>query len=129
MIRRNLSYANVMATIAVFVALGGGAIAASAKKNSVTTRSIKPGNVTATDLAGIQVVVGPPQGGKTTATCPVGTRLISGGGRGDNLQMVGPPIALQSSHPDGNGWTVQPSAGGSGNVAPYALCLKAKPGT
>jgi hypothetical protein len=40
-----LSYANVMATIAVFIALGGGAYAVSAKKHSVGTRALKKGAV------------------------------------------------------------------------------------
>lgn len=45
--RPELSYANVMATIAVFVALGGGAYAAiSAPKNSVGTKALKKGAVT-----------------------------------------------------------------------------------
>jgi hypothetical protein len=46
------TYANVMATIAVFLALGGGALAAVAlKKNSVKSKQIKDGQVKAPDLA------------------------------------------------------------------------------
>jgi hypothetical protein len=42
-----MTYANVMATVAVFLALGGGAWAVStAAKDSVTTRSIRDGAVT-----------------------------------------------------------------------------------
>jgi hypothetical protein len=44
------SYANVMATIAVFLALGGGAYAVTAKKNSVKSKSIKDGQVLTADL-------------------------------------------------------------------------------
>jgi hypothetical protein len=62
-IRRSLSYANVMATIAVFLALGGGAYAAiNLPKNSVGTKQlknravtgakIKQGAVTSARLAG-----------------------------------------------------------------------------
>ena len=41
-LRNSVSYANVMATIAVFLALGGGAYAAlRLPKNSVGTRQIK----------------------------------------------------------------------------------------
>src|ERR1700712_5053114 len=41
-LRSNLTYANVMATVAVFLALGGGAYAASQlPKNSVGSRQIK----------------------------------------------------------------------------------------
>lgn len=46
-IRQRLTYANVMATIAVFCALGGGAYAAvKLPKNSVGTKQIKKGAVT-----------------------------------------------------------------------------------
>jgi hypothetical protein len=45
-IGRQLTYANVMATVAVFLALGGGAYAVTVKKNSVKTSSIKDGAVT-----------------------------------------------------------------------------------
>lgn len=45
--RKKLTYANVMATIAVFVALGGGAYAASQlQKNSVGTKQLKNKSVT-----------------------------------------------------------------------------------
>src|SRR5271155_939590 len=46
-ISAKLTYANVMATVAVFLALGGGAYAATQlKKNSVGTKQIKNGAVT-----------------------------------------------------------------------------------
>jgi hypothetical protein len=45
-VRRRLSYSNVMATIAVFFALGGGAYAASSLPvHSVGTKQLKPGAV------------------------------------------------------------------------------------
>jgi hypothetical protein len=51
-VRAHLSYANVMATIAVFLALGGGAIAAfHLKKNSVKSKHIKDGQVASVDIA------------------------------------------------------------------------------
>jgi hypothetical protein len=51
-IRQQLSYANVMATIAVFLALGGAAYAATQlPKGSVGTRQLKPAAVTATKIA------------------------------------------------------------------------------
>jgi hypothetical protein len=47
-IRKQLSYANVMATLAVFIALGGGAFAAlRVPANSVGTKQLKRGAVTA----------------------------------------------------------------------------------
>ncbi len=46
-----LTYANVMATIAVFLALGGAAVAVTkAPKNSVTSRSIKESAVRGKDV-------------------------------------------------------------------------------
>jgi hypothetical protein len=49
---RRLTYANVVATLALFVALGGGAYAATQlKKNSVGTKQLKNGAVTAAKLA------------------------------------------------------------------------------
>ena len=48
--RPQLNYANVIATIALFVALGGAAVAAGLPKNSVGTKQLKPGAVTTSDL-------------------------------------------------------------------------------
>jgi Collagen triple helix repeat (20 copies) len=49
---RRLTYANVVATLALFVALGGGAVAATKLgKNSVGTRQLKNGAVTEAKLA------------------------------------------------------------------------------
>lgn len=50
-IRSKLSFANVVSMIALFVALSGGAYAAVAAKNSVTSKSIKKGAVKSVDLA------------------------------------------------------------------------------
>lgn len=43
--RRHLSYSNVMATIAVFLAMGGGAYAISLPKNSVGSRELERNSV------------------------------------------------------------------------------------
>jgi hypothetical protein len=48
--RPKLNYANVVATIALFVALGGAAVAAGLPKNSVGPKQIKVGAVTARAL-------------------------------------------------------------------------------
>lgn len=45
-----LSYSNVTATVALFIALGGGAYAVTAEKNSVTSKSIKNGAVKSADV-------------------------------------------------------------------------------
>src|SRR5262245_60388165 len=52
-IRSKLTYANVMATIAVFLGLGGGAYAL--KHNSVGTKEIRTGGVRSPDIANGQV--------------------------------------------------------------------------
>ena len=55
-LRRRLTYANVMATLAMFVALGGGAYAVATigardiKKNAVRSKHIKRANVKRSDL-------------------------------------------------------------------------------
>jgi hypothetical protein len=48
--RPKLNYSNVIATIALFIALGGAAIAAGLPRNSVGTRQLKRGAVTAAKL-------------------------------------------------------------------------------
>jgi hypothetical protein len=50
-IREKLTYANVMATIAVFLVLGGGAYALSLGRNSVGTKQLKPGAVRLSDTS------------------------------------------------------------------------------
>jgi hypothetical protein len=51
-LRKGLTYSNVMATIAMFLVLGGGAaMAAGLAKNSVKTKNIKNGAVTTSKLA------------------------------------------------------------------------------
>jgi hypothetical protein len=56
-IRKHLSYANVMATIAMVLALGGATALAAGhlKKNTVTSKSIKNGAVKTADLKGSAV--------------------------------------------------------------------------
>ena len=46
-----LTYANVMASVAVFIAIGGGAYAAGLAKNSVKSKHIKDSGVKTVDLA------------------------------------------------------------------------------
>ena len=50
-LKKHLTYANVMASLAVFAVLGGGmAVAAGLKKNSVKSKTIKDGAVAAIDI-------------------------------------------------------------------------------
>jgi hypothetical protein len=129
-LKKSLSYANVVATLALIVAVAGGgtAIALSVGKNSVTTKSIKPGNVTARDLTGIRVVSGEiPGAGGGSVNCAPNERLLAGGAEARSTQNPpGPDRFLRASHPtpDGNGWTARTDS----NVTVYVLCLRAKPG-
>jgi hypothetical protein len=50
-LRDRLSYANVVATIALFVALGGGAYAITLGRNTVGSKQLKPGAVKKKDTA------------------------------------------------------------------------------
>jgi hypothetical protein len=106
MIRRHLTYANVMSTIAVFLLLGGTAYALAKhsvgtkqlKNNAVSAKKIKNGAVTAAKLSAgavtptslnVSVVqttapaIAPGAVGGGTATCPAGKKAIAGGGVSD----------------------------------------------
>ena len=120
--RKHLSYANVVATLALIVAVAGGttavAISGKAAKNSVTSKSIKDGSVTGKDLAGVRVGV---FDSATTATCLPGERLLSGGG-----SLPGETTEFGVTE-DGNTWLRSPKAvGATGRIT--VLCLKATPG-
>jgi hypothetical protein len=122
-IRRHLTYPNVTSSLALVIAIAGGttAIAGSnAAKNTVTSSSIKPYNVTARDLAGIRTVQVIGQF-KAFAPCARNERLIGGGG--------GATGGTRISAPDDNGWSVEQDSGPQNQpVVAYALCLKGKPG-
>ncbi len=80
-IKDKLTYANVMATIAVFLVLGGGAYAASvAKKNTVTTKSVKNGSLKGIDVAKDTLTGDNINEGTLTVTlpCPAGTTKAAG---------------------------------------------------
>lgn len=66
-LRDRLSYANVVATIALFVALGGGAYAVTLDRNSVGSKQLKPGAVKPKDTAN-----------SLRLKCPGGTRYHEG---------------------------------------------------
>jgi hypothetical protein len=125
--RPHLTYANVVSTLALLIAVAGGttAIAVSkAPKNSVASSSIKPFNVTARDLAGVRLVEVDQQF-SAFAPCARSERLLGGGG---SPIPPGGLVGLGVSRPGGNGWCVQQGEGPNTLMAAYALCLKAKPG-
>ena len=130
-IKHHLSYANVMSTIAVALALAGGttavAISASGKNSDVnrkgniraarvTSAKIADGAITATKLGAVELVQRNFPGGGTVS-CPSGERLLSGGGQPSGV------TSAYSSYPDGNGWTFT-TTGGAASVTLFALCLK-----
>jgi hypothetical protein len=139
--RRHLTYANVAATLALVIAVAGGttaiAMKTTAPKNSVISKSIRPGNVTAKDLTTALNVVstttltdpspldGQYASGVADAHCPPGTRLLNGGGGAGGVRRV-----LQFSGRLGEGWRI---VVGSDDAVPTtfsatATCLLAKPG-
>jgi hypothetical protein len=73
-----LNYANVIATIALFVALGGAAVAAGLPKNSVGTKQLKRGAVTAAKLKRGAVTSG-----------KIGPRAVTAGKLGANAVLPG----------------------------------------
>jgi hypothetical protein len=141
-----LTYANVMSTIAVGLALAGGvAYAVTAPKNSVRSKSIVDGQVAARDLASLRVVVDQrsildaelPDGarafGSAEARCKKKEMLLSGGGELSGGSAGGGNAQITQSAPLGrrNGprsWSVAGDIdGGPGLVTAFAVCISAKP--
>jgi hypothetical protein len=85
-IRRHLSYANVTATLALVLALGGVGYAAirigpkQIKPSAVRGYHIKNGHVGGNNLGTLQEVIRVSQTRSATAVCPKGFRVISGDG-------------------------------------------------
>ena len=140
-------YADVAATLALIVALGGTSYAVTAlPRNSVGTAQLKAHAVTKGKLApgvivrgprGFRGLVGPagadglmgPDGasgllgleivsGGTTATCPIGKVVLGGGARVEGVS--GGTLTLSAPAPDGTGWIA--SVTSPSTVASYAIC-------
>jgi len=82
--RPQLNYSNVIATIALFVALGGAAVAAGLPKNSVGTKQIKRGAVTAAKLKRGAVISGKIAPKAVTAG-KLGANAVLPGNLGDGI--------------------------------------------
>src|SRR4051794_41026892 len=104
-LRRNLSFANVAATLALIIAIAGG------------TTAIAGNKVGAQDLKKIKVrqaQADQPSTGFPVAVahCHTGEKIVGGGGIATKLG---------ASNPQGNAWA---AGGGIGDhVVAYALCL------
>jgi hypothetical protein len=135
-LRGHLNYANVTASLALVIAVAGGttaiAVKTTAPKNSVTSKSIRPYNVTARDLTRLievrsQAVFNDPapadgtfDGATATALCPTGTLLITGGGLVDNVRA-----SLSGSQPTHDAWIVSAKGDGTNEarITAIAWCL------
>jgi hypothetical protein len=82
--RPKLNYANVIATIALFVALGGAAVAAGLPKNSVGTKQIKRGAVTAAKIRRGAIISGKIAPKAVTAG-KLGANAVLPGNLGDGI--------------------------------------------
>jgi hypothetical protein len=142
-LKPKLTYANVIATLALIAAVAGGTTAiariAKAPKNSVVAKSIKKGNVTArklTTTVRIQAtadITDPSPGdavyasGSVVARCPQGARAITGGGT-----VGGNRTVLQTSAPSGDGTGWRASAGTdnpAAQILALVVCLLPRPGS
>jgi hypothetical protein len=135
--RKHLTYANVVATLALIVAVAGIpsaiAITSKLKKNSVGTKQIKngsitaakiaDGNVTGPKLAPITVEQALRTGIDAQAGCPtVGQRLLGGGAEAVN---GGSLTASAAANGTAAVWTV--GSFGSPTTFAQALCLSGTP--
>ena len=143
--RKHLTYANVVATLALIVAVAGGsaavAISGKVKKNSVGTKQIKKGSITAGKLADGAVTNPKLADGSVTSAKLTGTRIAEdqqaanvqadiGCGPGEKMLGGGGGSGggtLRDSFPPGpGGWRAIGSGGGESSA--FAVCLKTTPG-
>jgi hypothetical protein len=135
-LRPRLSYANVVATLALIVAVAGipaaVAVTKSSSKSDVSKKgNIRAGRVTTPKLADA-AVTSPKLGGidlveatdsqTAKAICPPGERVLGGGGE---IASGGAPALAESRPLGSNIWlAVQNGGSGTATVTAYALCLQ-----
>ena len=149
--RYGAGHATVVAYLALFVALGGGAYAAAEigsadiVDGSVTSADVKNRTLSTKDLSakalqdirsldvvvrpGPPITVGPGENASTSADCRPGERLVGGGG------SATPGSVLQDSVPDSTGgigrpatrWTVtfqRIRTSGISSALAFAVCVR-----
>jgi hypothetical protein len=139
-VRGRLTYANVVATLALAIAVGGGTAFALKGKGTVTSYNVRNGNITGVDLSQIRLVSKPFTstdaaadnnwtGASANIFCPRGYRLLTGGGTSPGGGNGRAALRLSQPNVDG-GWTVsvQQDSGQTLQANITALCLKKKPG-
>lgn len=125
--RAKLTYANVMSTIAVVLALTGGAtaVAVGLGKGSVGPRELKKGAVRGQELGPVVMRKRTGPGvGQGIVRCNKGERVIGGGGIA--APTGGGTVSLTQSEPLPNGWAAAgtgASAAGA-TVTAFAMCLR-----
>jgi hypothetical protein len=138
-LRKQLSYANVMSSIAVFVVLGGGAYAATTlpknsvgsrqlKANAVSSGKVKDGSLLSKDFKPGQLVAGAP--GPTGSTGPAGPTGPKGetGPKGDKGADFTADTSLASGKTLKGQWSALGHGGGYlGAAVTYRLPLAATP--
>jgi hypothetical protein len=127
-LKPHLTYANVVATLALIVAVSGGAtaVAVGLGKGSVGPKQLRKGAVRAQELG--PVIVRSQSGpgiSQGFATCKKGERVLSGGGTVTSTSGGGAPVLFSSTPAGARSWKVS-GAGETGPVTAtaHALCLR-----
>ncbi len=151
MIRRRLTYANVVATLALFLALGGSSYAltvgsGSIRNNSIRSVDVRNGSLQDRDIKrgglGARAVKESSLGtvnaartvngtitviatgvGSVRAECPGSYRVLSGGASviGSGSLFASKPDPESSGAATSSGWRA--SRNGPGEVRAYAICV------
>src|SRR5437588_3629158 len=104
-LRSRLTYANLMASVAMFVALGGGAYALTGSAPNVVFRRV------------VGPATNPNSFNEATATCHAGERLIGGGGgfvrAGQRIYVSGRIYSGPAGPPEAGTGSATPSRRGA----------------